>query len=494
VKRVISFLLALAVVTGVLAMNVSASGGVETDSLVIAQDNVERIIDESFDTEQTICTLNDVLSTNDYKDNIFNNILNSIDYYDAVEGSFITTLWRDDGEPTVVSYASDINAQKSYQEISSEDEEYKIYVTGGEKYTVDVKSGTQQVENVGLEDDVYLREKQTNNIYLPAAYMTASSGATNARVGEMDGVPIYYYRNDLTNCDYAAVSIFPQTLAFGLLANFEDWEIVDTDTYLGRNVIIIQGEISDPVYSEKINSSTYELFVDVETGIVLEFVGYDFSGNETESIKTTDISVLKNDESGTSPIGSHIDSALVEYQNNDEYGDIVCSSFSNEEHIERSTASATSISNTIDNDTIDSNCYNDRSGFLAYLNDSNYYNKDMRRTNSNSSDHYYGWHSNTVLDHTATDYISVSLSIYLYSSTSKDPAAAYGVYTVGMVGDSVFNICTMDQATAPNGWNSFSKRRCLGNAGYITGIEMNPSGKGSTYTGADAIKYTMTIS
>lgn len=62
-----------------------------------------------------------------------------------------------------------------------------------------------------------------------------------------------------------------------------------------------------------------------------------------------------------------------------------------------------------------------------------------------------------------------------------------------MVGDSIFGMCTMDQATAPNGWNSFSRRWCLGNAGSITGIEMSPSGKGSTYTGADAVSYTISI-
>ena len=467
-KRVLCFGLTLAMMMTLLMTSALA---------VDSEDTMEKTT--TADKEQKALRLNDVVSTDDYKENIFNSILNSVDYYDAVEGSFVTTLWREDGEPTVVSYGSDINAQKSYQEISAEDEEYQVLVADGEKYTINAKARTRKVENVGYEE-VSSRIKQTGSIYAASvAYETAdNSDASAARVGTEDGVPVYYYRNDLTNCDYAAVSIFPQTLAFGLL------------TYLDRNVLIVEGTISDPIYSQKINSETFKLVVDAETGIVLEFVGYDDLGNETESIKTTDISIIKNTNGGSTDIAAFVDASL---DNREVYKDTERTNFLDTDYVKRSAASTTSISKTIDNDTVDSDCYNSREGFLAYLNDSNYYNKDMRRTNSNSDTHYYGWHCNTVLDHEADDYIRVSLKVYLYSSTSKDPAASYGVYTVGMVGDSIFGMCTMDQATAPNGWNSFSRRWCLGNAGSITGIEMSPSGKGSTYTGADAVSYTISI-
>ena len=77
---------------------------------LITEDTMEKTT--TADKEQKVLRLNDVVSTDDYKENIFNNILNSVDYYDAVKGSFVTTLWREDGEPTIVSYGSDINAQK----------------------------------------------------------------------------------------------------------------------------------------------------------------------------------------------------------------------------------------------------------------------------------------------------------------------------------------------------------------------------------------------
>ena len=281
-----------------------------TSALAVdSEDTMEKTT--TADKEQKALRLNDVVSTDDYKENIFNSILNSVDYYDAVEGSFVTTLWREDGEPTVVSYGSDINAQKSYQEISAEDEEYQVLVADGEKYTINAKARTRKVENVGYEE-VSSRIKQTGSIYAASvAYETAdNSDASAARVGTEDGVPVYYYRNDLTNCDYAAVSIFPQTLAFGLLTNLNDWEVVSTDTYLDRNVLIVEGTISDPIYSQKINSETFKLVVDAETGIVLEFVGYDDLGNETESIKTTDISIIKNTNGGSTDIAAFVDASL----------------------------------------------------------------------------------------------------------------------------------------------------------------------------------------
>ena len=356
-KRVLCFGLTLAMMMTLLMTSALA---------VDSEDTMEKTT--TADKEQKALRLNDVVSTDDYKENIFNSILNSVDYYDAVEGSFVTTLWREDGEPTVVSYGSDINAQKSYQEISAEDEEYQVLVADGEKYTINAKARTRKVENVGYEE-VSSRIKQTGSIYAASvAYETAdNSDASAARVGTEDGVPVYYYRNDLTNCDYAAVSIFPQTLAFGLLTNLNDWEVVSTDTYLDRNVLIVEGTISDPIYSQKINSETFKLVVDAETGIVLEFVGYDDLGNETESIKTTDISIIKNTNGGSTDIAAFVDASL---DNREVYKDTERTNFLDTDYVKRSAASTTSISKTIDNDTVDSDCYNSREGFLAYLNDS----------------------------------------------------------------------------------------------------------------------------
>lgn len=264
-------------------------------------------LEETYESEE-ILLLSDVLNTSNYKQNIFDNVLNSVDYYDAVEGVLLTTLWQEDGAQTLISYGSDIIAQKSYQKIIAAEDEFQVFVADGKKYSFDETEGTSKIENIiGLEDEVDSRIKQTGHIYSAVA---GDGSEKTVRIGVKEGVPIYYYRNDLTNCDYAAVSIFPQTLAFGLLANYDDWDVVDTITYLGRGAVVVEGAISDKIYSQKINSETFELVIDVDTGIVLGFTGYDNSGNETETIKTTDISITKSAMGGSMGIAAFVDDSL----------------------------------------------------------------------------------------------------------------------------------------------------------------------------------------
>lgn len=158
------------------------------------------------------------------------------------------------------------------------------------------------------------------------------------------------------------------------------------------------------------------------------------------------------------------------------------------------TTSNSSYSALIDNDTIDSRYYNDRRGFLAYLNDSNYYNQDMRRAESNDRvNNSYGWCSESGISHQYGDTVEINLEVYLYSSTSRDPAATYAFLTQGTVAVSFFGFDTLDQGTAPNGWNSLYGTKTIYDNGYLIGIQVTPSGRGSTYTGADAVDFTFSI-
>lgn len=472
--------LALASVVWLGTMPISASA---EDSVTEAKSN---IVDEN-----AALTLASITETEDVKENIFNNLLNNIDYYDAVEGEFTTTLWADeDGEPATVSYVTDINTQQSYQKLDEEQSSGEVYVTDGKKYTFDNLARTYSVEYIGGNN--IEREKQVQDIFLVADRASSLSQNSNeSRVGVKDGVPIYYYRNDLTNADFAKVSIFPQTLTFGLLTDMDNWDIVDVTNYLDRDAIVIEGTISDPIYSEKINAKDFRLIVDSETGIILEFTGYDSEGNETESIETTNINIIKDSTMQRGSLTGFIDSELKEKCAEYDEENISASNLS--EYTPSTVAATGRISALIDNDTIDSEYYNERGGFLAYLNDSNYYNEDMRRAESNDGDDYYSWYVESGVRHDWDSTIEVDLEVYLYSSTSRDPAAAYRLGSQGMVAFSAFGIDTLDQGTAPNGWNAISKEMEVGNDGTIYGIEMGPSGRGSTYTGADAVDYTIRV-
>ena len=71
-KRVLCFGLTLAMMMTLLMTSALA---------VDSEDTMEKTT--TADKEQKALRLNDVVSTDDYKENIFNSILNSVDYYDA---------------------------------------------------------------------------------------------------------------------------------------------------------------------------------------------------------------------------------------------------------------------------------------------------------------------------------------------------------------------------------------------------------------------------
>ena len=454
-------------------------------------------LSESTDFE----TVEEINQIANIKENIFNNLLNAIDYYDVVEGTFTTTLWsasEDEDAATIVSYISNIPEQQSYQKIATEKQPavLEVYVLDGKKITFNNLSRTYTEQERELSEKESARTKQDGNICLRANSYTNARYAENRAGIKEDGMPIYRYRNDLTNADYASVSIFPQTLTFGLLTDFDNWEITGIGSYLDRKTLIINGSISDPVYSEKINSNSFQLTIDFETGIILEFVGYDTEGNESESIRTVDFTVVENCAIPKSVLPEIPVNSLRNYSDYTEKS--TAHVFVSEEYLKNirttNAVGTNSIYCLIDNDTVDSSYYNIRQGFLAYLNDPNYYNKDMRRTDSNKGDDNYSWFTDSPLSHSATAYIDVDLDIYLYSSTSKDPSALYYAYSIGMVAGTGKLICSMDQSTATNGWNSFSKSVYIGSSGDVIGLTLYPSGEGSTYTGADAVSFDASIS
>ena len=48
--------------------------------------------------------------------------------------------------------------------------------------------------------------------------------------------------------------------------------------FLGRQAVVISGTVTDPDYAKKISSDSFEMTVDMETGVLLDFKG--FSGGE----------------------------------------------------------------------------------------------------------------------------------------------------------------------------------------------------------------------
>lgn len=241
-------------------------------------------------------TLSDVKSIDDVKENIYNNMLNSVDFYDAVEGSFTTTFIRA-GEEVTIDYAVDIPAQVASESVKGSIEDIQQVCIDETVYTYDADRQIYTHDYYASQLDTSSRSAKLDyNACLPHAQkMTFFDGekAIYDRVVELEnGERGYYYRPDITNTAFACTSIFPQSLGMALLTDMDNWEISSVVRYLGRQAVVITRAVKDDDYAQKISSDYFTMTVDMETGVLLDFKGYSDSGVETQSITTRSISFV----------------------------------------------------------------------------------------------------------------------------------------------------------------------------------------------------------
>lgn len=155
-----------------------------------------------------------------------------------------------------------------------------------------------------------------------------------------------------------------------------------------------------------------------------------------------------------------------------------------------STSAASSANYIIDNDTVDKTCTVLRDGFGIYVTGSSHYNGDCRRQLSSDSSKYYEWRKKSQAD-AVYSYgypIYATCGVYLKNSLFTDTQAHY--YIVQEDGGYLINI--INQNTAPAGWTYFDATINLNYATptkfSIYGMSVSPSGIGTGYTGADAIR------
>lgn len=192
----------------------------------------------------------------DPKVNIYNKMLNSIDYFNNLALTMETSMLSDD--TTTVEYQIDINSNVAYQAVS-EDEQIK-----SETY-----SEAANMILVNNTDRTYMQDYLPTYTRSDTPYIPLESRITT---GE-DGIPCYYYRRNVTNCPLASYSVFPQEITYSYLKDFDKWEIADDDvTYLERSCVKIVGTPS-PYIADKHSIDSFTMLVDSDTGILLDFQG-----------------------------------------------------------------------------------------------------------------------------------------------------------------------------------------------------------------------------
>ena len=198
----------------------------------------------------------------DPKTNIYNKMLNTIDFFNTAELS--ADIHMAEGEDLKVDYYTDIDGSLAYQAI------YDHGVLTSETYCSPNSEFLTYVDNKRKTYNQYHLKvyKRSDSPYIPLEERIIFDDMTG------DGLPIYTYRRNITNCTLASYCLFPEGFTYSYLADFERWEIEDDNVdYLDRKCIKIVGR-PNPYTGDKHNNDNFVMLVDEQTGIILKFEGY----------------------------------------------------------------------------------------------------------------------------------------------------------------------------------------------------------------------------
>ena len=210
----------------------------------------------------------------DPKTNIYNKMLNTIDFFNTAELS--ADIHMAEGEDLKVDYYTDIDGSSAYQAI------YDHGVLTSETYCSPNSEFLTYVDNKRKTYNQYHLKvyKRSDSPYIPLEERIIFDDMTG------DGLPVYCYRTNTTNCTMASYTLFPEGLTYSYLADFERWEIADDNIeYLDRKCIKIVGR-PNPYTGDKHNNDNFVMLVDEKTGIILKFEGYK-NGELTRYITVT---------------------------------------------------------------------------------------------------------------------------------------------------------------------------------------------------------------
>lgn len=267
-------------------------------AMAFAGRDASDIIDDNAARKVDSYSFSEVKSITNVKENIYNSMLNSVDFYDAVKGSFTTTFIRA-GEDVTVSYQVDIPAQVACESVKGSMENVQLVCADEMMHTYDANKQTYDKGYYSSQFDASSRASSLDyNACLPhaqkAAFFDGEKMVYDRVVDCGDGERGYYYRPDITNTAFANTCIFPQSLGMALLTDMDNWDVTGVEKYLGRQAVVLTGIITDESYAQKISVDSFVMYVDMETGVLLDFKGYSESGELTQSITTQSISFLSS--------------------------------------------------------------------------------------------------------------------------------------------------------------------------------------------------------
>lgn len=219
------------------------------------------------------------------KQEIYERMLNSVDYFDTVAVCFDLKTATDDPGITC-EIDTNLLTGETYEADTSLDAGADM--VNRNLASIERYSDGEYVTDYFNDDKTYrvahsVEPRLLNELELP-------EGQPRAFIGSNDKQPCYIYRADPTNSVWGSYCLFPQGLTFGFLTDFELWDIEGTETYLDRECLILSGQ-SNGSYKRKTGVSSFTMYVDSQTGILLKLEGLNESGNTAFSMTVNAISI-----------------------------------------------------------------------------------------------------------------------------------------------------------------------------------------------------------
>ena len=224
------------------------------------------------------------------KEEIWHKMLNSIDYYNTVSGKMIYADCP--GGAVYVEYQTNLDESSAYTKVREVNVSDSSAVMNGnfpsfsDANTFAVEVFTNGTSLITLDNLNRTAVNETNSVF--TRDNSEPLDDEERVVIEEDGTPGYYYRCDITNTFLASASLLPQEMTFGFLTDFDLWDIDKVDTYAQRECYVISG-VSSNDYGSKVGVQSFRMYVDCETGVLLNYIGYDEEENIHAYLATEEI-------------------------------------------------------------------------------------------------------------------------------------------------------------------------------------------------------------
>lgn len=203
---------------------------------------------------------------------ILDHMLNSIDYFDTADGEFVTNLFETNQETDIVfSVNVSDNNNFAYEKCTSDEISTETFFSDGIINDYDNINKTHSAISTGI----------SSSISMPASARISKNEA---------GENVYCYRDNKMNLGYTSQCLMSQELTFGCLADKSLWEISGEEKYLGYDCIVIDGTAANN-YGSKLGMESFKFIIEKNTGIVMNFEGYNSQGDITIYSTVKNISI-----------------------------------------------------------------------------------------------------------------------------------------------------------------------------------------------------------